>query len=116
MRFYFLAATVHEDGDSTEGEFGANVDVYFKPIVRTPRLLFRLDEAKNRFLALRMGYRYLPSFTGDPTESRAVLEATGRHPLMGLWVRPFGSEPLRFPWSQRSPVWISRRSTVRVRM
>ena len=24
MRFYVLAATVHEDGDSTEGEFGAN--------------------------------------------------------------------------------------------
>ena len=96
LRFYFLATTVHEDGESTEAELGVNVDVYFKPIVRTPILLFRLDEAKNRFLMLRIGYRFLPSYTGDPTENRGVLEATGRHPLMGLLGNVLLSDRNRF--------------------
>jgi hypothetical protein len=75
MRFYFLATTVKESRDSTEGEFGPNFDFYLRPFKERKRLAgFRLDESKNRFLLLRVGYRYLDSFSGDPNEPRVVLE------------------------------------------
>ena len=63
MRFYFLATTVKESQQSTEGEFGPNFDFYLRPF-RNPKRFggFRLDESKNRFLLLRVGYRYLYSF------------------------------------------------------
>jgi hypothetical protein len=34
MRFYFLATTVKEAKDSTEGEFGPNFDFFLKPLKR----------------------------------------------------------------------------------
>jgi hypothetical protein len=84
MRFYFLATTVKESHESTEGEFGPNFDFYLRPFRERKRLAgFRLDESKNRFLLLRVGYRYLDSFSGDPDEHRVVLEATARYPLKG---------------------------------
>ena len=84
MRFYFLATTVKESRESTEGEFGPNVDFYLRPFRERKRLAgFRLDESKNRFLLLRVGYRYLDSFSADPNEHRVVLEATPRYPLKG---------------------------------
>jgi Protein of unknown function (DUF2490) len=84
MRFYFLATTVKESRESTEGEFGPNFDVYLRPFKERKRLAgFRLDESKNRFLLLRVGYRHLDSFSGDPDEHRVVLEATPRYPLKG---------------------------------
>ena len=63
MRFYFLATTVKESQESTEGEFGPNFDFYLRPF-RNPKRFggFRLDESKNRYLLLRVGYRYLHSF------------------------------------------------------
>ena len=65
IRLYFLATTVQENRESTEGEFGVNVDVQLKPLRRrTPLLEFRLDESKNRLLMTRIGYRYLPWYTG----------------------------------------------------
>ena len=84
MRFYFLATTVKENKESTEGEFGPNLDFYLQPF-RHPKHFgaFRLDESKNRFLMLRVGYRYLDSFSGNPDEHRVVLEATPRFPLVG---------------------------------
>jgi hypothetical protein len=85
IRLYFLATTVQENRESTEGEFGVNVDVHLKPLRRrTPLLEFRLDESKNRLLMTRIGYRYLPSYTGGSTEQRGVLEGTARVPLIGF--------------------------------
>lgn len=85
IRLYFLATTVQENRESTEGEFGVNVDVQLKPLRRrTPLLEFRLDESKNRLLMTRIGYRYLPSYTGGATEQRGVLEGTARFPLIGF--------------------------------
>ena len=82
MRFYFVATTVKEDKESTEGEFGPNFDFHVRPFRNRKRFAgFRLDESKNRFLLLRVGYRYLQSFNGDPDEHRIVLEATARYPL-----------------------------------
>ena len=83
MRFYFLATTVKESKESTEGEFGPNFDFYLRPIRDRKHFAgFRLDESKNRFLLLRVGYRYLDSFSDDPDEHRVVLEATARYPLL----------------------------------
>lgn len=85
MRFYFLATTVKESKESTEAEVGPNFDFYLKPLRKQKRLgVFRLDESKNRFLMVRVGYRYIHPFTGDaPGEHRGVLEATPRFPLVG---------------------------------
>jgi hypothetical protein len=38
MRFYFLATTVKESRESTEGEFGPNFDVYLRPFKERKRL------------------------------------------------------------------------------
>jgi hypothetical protein len=82
-RLYFLATAVQESRESTEGEFGVNIDVQLKPLKRkTPLLEFRLDESKNRLLMTRIGYRYLPSYTGGSAEQRGVLEGTARVPLI----------------------------------
>ena len=80
-RLVLVATTVQEDGETTDGEFGANLDFFLKPIRRPPQLLFRLDESKNRVLMIRSGYRYLPSYTGGSAENRVLLEATVRFPL-----------------------------------
>ena len=85
VRLFLLATTVQENSDTTEGEFGVNVDIRLKPLRRNPLLMFRLDESKNSVLTLRAGYRYLPSYTGGSTENRGVLEATGRYPLMAVF-------------------------------
>ena len=85
VRFFFLATTVQENGVSTEGEFGVNVDLHLKPFRTRPiTLLYRLDESKNRLLLVRAGYRNLPSYTGGANENRGVLEVTPRYPLIGL--------------------------------
>jgi hypothetical protein len=85
MRFFFLATTVQENRESTEAEFGVNFDLYLKPLrKRAPKLLFRLDESKNRRVLMRVGYRYLPSYTGGDNEHRGVLEITPRYPLNGF--------------------------------
>jgi hypothetical protein len=84
-RLFLLATTVQENRESTEAELGVNFDLYLKPIRRrAPKLLFRLDESKNRLLLMRVGYRYLPSYTGGSNEHRGVLEVTPRYPLTGL--------------------------------
>jgi hypothetical protein len=84
MRFYFVATTVKEDKESTEGEFGPNFDFYLRPLRNAKRFgVIPLDESKHRVLLLRVGYRYLQSFSGDPDEHRAVIETTARSPLAG---------------------------------
>ncbi len=82
-RFYFLATTVKENRESTEGEFGPNFDFYLKPLRKLNRVgLFRVDESKIRLLMVRVGYHYIqPYGSDDPGENRGILEATARYPL-----------------------------------
>jgi hypothetical protein len=124
MRFYFLATTVKEETNSTEGEFGPNLDFYHRP-VRNPKRFggLPLDESKHRYVLLRVGYRYLHSYTGDPEEHRAVLEATGRYPLVaGLLVSNRGRVDLRFidaenSWRFRNRLSLEKEIAIgRVRM
>jgi len=83
MRFYFLATTVKESRESTEGEYGPNFDFYLKPLRKHTALsLLPLDESKNRPLMIRLGYRFIIPYTGDsPKEHRGVIEAVARYPL-----------------------------------
>ncbi len=85
MRLHFLGTTTRENTKSTEGEFGLNLDFYIKPIREKktlgPLRILRLDESRRRWFMLRVGYHYLPSYTGGTAESRGLLEATGRFPL-----------------------------------
>ena len=85
MRFYFLATTVKESEETTEGEYGPNFDFYLKPLRHKTILgALPLDESKNRLLMVRAGYHYIHSYSGNGSdEHRGVLEATARYPLMG---------------------------------
>ena len=98
MRFYFLATTVRESRESTEAELGPNFDFYLRPLRhRTHWAGIRLDESKNRVLMVRVGYRYLHSFSGNPDEHRPVLEATARFPLpVGVLVSKRARTDIRF--------------------
>ena len=80
-RVMLVATNVQENGEKTDGEFGANLDLFLKPIRRAPKLMFRLDQSKNSVLMIRGGYRHMPSYTGGGVENRVLLEATVRYPL-----------------------------------
>ena len=84
MRFYFLATTVKESRESTEGEFGPNFDFYLKPVRKRSALSWLpRDESKSRLLLVRVGYRFIHPYTGDdPDEQRVVIESTPRYPLV----------------------------------
>ena len=69
-RLLLVATTVKEDGDTTDAEVGANLDLFLKPILRPPNLLYRLDESKNSVLMIRSGYQYLTPYTGGSAENR----------------------------------------------
>jgi hypothetical protein len=84
MRLYFLATTTREGKNSTEGEFGPNFDFYLKVRGKKtlgPLRLVRLDESRRQWIMVRVGYHYLPSYTGGTPESRGIVEATPRFPL-----------------------------------
>jgi len=84
MRFYFLMTTVKEEKNSTEGEIGPNFDFFIPALKHLKKWsLFPLDESRNQFLVLRVGYRYIFPFTEEgSSEHRGVLELTARHPLV----------------------------------
>jgi hypothetical protein len=82
FRVSFFAATTKEDRQGTSAEMGPNIDFFLKPLVKLKRItVFQLDQAKDRPLMLRLGYRYMPS-TNGPTEHRGLVEATARYPLV----------------------------------
>ncbi len=85
MRLYFLGTTTRESKASTEGEFGPNFDFYLRSIKQKktlgPLRMLRLDESRRQWIMVRVGYHYLPSYTGGNAESRGIVEATPRFPL-----------------------------------
>ena len=98
MRFYFLATTAKEGQGATEGEFGPNFDFYLRPLKQRTRVGgLRLDASKDQVLLVRVGHRYLPSFSGDPAEHRTVFELTARYSLAaGVLVSYRNRVDLRF--------------------
>jgi len=122
MRFYFLATTVKESEETTEGEYGPNLDFYIKPLKKQRKkwLVFPLDESKARRLSVRVGYRYiLPYGSDDPGEHRGVLEITPRTPLpAGILVSDRSRMDFRFiegvySWRYRNRLTFEREFSVR---
>jgi len=121
MRFYFLATTVNEDHEVTEGEYGPNFDFYLKPLVKHQKRwgIFRLDESKKRPLFVRVGYRYIHPYTGNsPNEHRGVVEVTPRYPLLSgvlvsdrnrLDLQSIGEE---FSWRYRNRLTVEKEFSI----
>lgn len=81
MRLYFSAAGTKENGESTDADFGASIDLHVKPLVKLKQDRgTREDESKSKLLLLRAGFHFLPSRQG-PAESRIALDAIPRVPL-----------------------------------
>ncbi|HUJ93801.1 MAG TPA: hypothetical protein VLW84_00940 [Terriglobales bacterium] len=78
-RLFFMAAqSVDQDSGQERWQFGPNLDISLKPILR---MKFRtLDPEKRKYLTFRIGYRRLLSENG-PDENRMILEVTPRYPL-----------------------------------
>jgi hypothetical protein len=97
MRLFFLVRGTSEDGVHTGFQFGSNVDLYVKPLLKLKRFtVFELDQSKSRLLTFRLGYRYVNT-PGGPVENRAVLEVTPRFPLAsGIFVSDRNRADLRF--------------------
>jgi len=77
-RLFFMAQkAVDQDSEQERWQFGPNLDITLKPILR---MKFRtLDPEKRKYLTFRIGYRHLIS-TG-PDENRMILALTPRVPL-----------------------------------
>ncbi len=120
MRFYFLATTVKESKETSEGEYGPNFDFYLKPLRKMNKWGgFRLDESKNRLVAVRLGYRLIHPYTGDGSnEHRGVVEVTPRYPLaLGVLVSDRSRMDLRsiegtFSWRYRNRLTVEKEFTI----
>jgi len=82
-RFRFLASLTRarDTAMNTEGTLEVDFDIGVKAFIRE-RLRNLPDNHRGKYLTLRTGYAYIPSFgDGNDKEHRIVLEATGRYPL-----------------------------------
>jgi hypothetical protein len=79
IRLFFMASqSVDQDSGQERWQFGPNLDITLKPILR---MKFQtLDPEKRKYLTMRIGYRRLISQTGAD-ENRMILELTPRFPL-----------------------------------
>ena len=114
FRLMFDASTTQEAGNTIGGQFGANFDMFTKPLLKLKRFtVFQLDESKSRPLTIRIGYNRLPT-PGKPPENRVVLDATPRYPLKaGILVADRNRVDLRwingdFSWRYRNRLMVER--------
>ncbi len=114
VQLFLDASTTQEAGSRVGSEFGANIDLFVKPVLKLKRFtVFQLDESKSRLLTLRAGFHYLPAPDG-PNETRVVLEGTPRYPLKaGVLVTNRNRADLRFiagkfSWRYRNRLVLER--------
>jgi hypothetical protein len=114
VRLHFVAQQTRENNASTEIDVGADVDFFFKPLVKLERFAgLQVDESKSRPLLLRVGYHYLPS-TDGANEQRVIVEATPRLPLAaGAIISDRNRVDLRvinneFSWRYRNRLTVER--------
>lgn len=119
FRLSFIATTTQEAGSTVGSEFGANFDIFVKPLFKLKRFtVFQLDESKSRLLTFRAGYHYLPS-PGGSNENRVLVEATPRYPLKaGILVSDRNRVDLRwiggdFSWRYRNRLTVERTFAIR---
>jgi len=81
LRFLASLTRARETAKNTEGTLEVDFDIGVKAFIRQ-RLRNLPDNHRGKYLTLRTGYAYIPSFgEGSDKEHRIVLEATGRYPL-----------------------------------
>lgn len=114
LRVSFTASSTQEAGTRIGSDFGADLDVFVKPLFDLKRFtIFQLDESKSRLLTVRAGYHYLAAPDG-PNETRIVLEATPRFPLKaGILLADRNRADLRsvdgiFSWRYRNRLAMER--------
>ena len=119
FRFMFNASTTQESGNTIGSQFGANFDVFMKPLLKLKRFtVFQLDESKSRPLTIRTSYDILPT-PGKPLENRLVLDGTPRYPLQaGILVANRNRVELRwingdFSWRYRNRLAVERTFAIR---
>ncbi|MGA3055792.1 MAG: DUF2490 domain-containing protein [Candidatus Korobacteraceae bacterium] len=80
-RLSLQAGRILEEDTPAQAAFGANLEVYVKPLVRLRAAVGEQpDRAKLRTLTLSVGYRYF-TLAGTAPENRIVMEASPRFPL-----------------------------------
>jgi len=79
FRFIEYVTRATEASPSTKGHFEVDLDIGLKPVLRT-KLRNLPDTHRGKYLFLRVGYAYIPTFN-DGKEHEIVLEATARFPL-----------------------------------
>jgi hypothetical protein len=83
IRFEFQAKQTREGGEPTQAELGPSISFYLKPLLKLKDFArFDLDLAKSRPLVVSIGYRYLASPDGAPT-NRMEPVATFHIPMKG---------------------------------
>ena len=113
FRFMSNASTTQESGNTIGSQFGANFDVFMKPLLKLKRFtVFQLDESKSRPLTIRVAYDLLPN-VGKPLENRMVRDGTPRYPQAGILVANRNRVELRwingdFPWRYRNRLAVER--------
>ena len=68
IRFELQAKQTREGGEPTQAELGPSISFYLKPLLKLKDFAkFDLDLAKSRPLVVSIGYRYLATPDGAPT-------------------------------------------------
>ena len=114
-RLFFMAQkAVDQDSELERWQFGPNLDITLKPILR---MKFQtLDPEKRKYLTFRIGYRHLIS-TG-PDENRMILAVTPRFPLpKSVLLTDRSQVDLRwrngFSWRYRNRLGMEKSCTIR---
>jgi hypothetical protein len=81
LRFMLQAARTRDGDTVASSQFGPNLDIFFRPLVR--KKLRTNDPGKEKFLVFRIGYQYVAN-VGKPNENRTLLELTTRFHLPWL--------------------------------
>ena len=115
-RLFFMAQkSEDQDSEQERWQFGPNLDITLKPIVR---MKFQtLDPEKRKYLTMRIGYRHLISQPGAD-ENRMILELTPRFPLPKSFLLSDRSRmDLRwrngFSWRYRNRLGVERNFKIR---
>jgi hypothetical protein len=78
IRGDFIVARSQDAGRNKSFEMGPDIEVYFKQFVKNR---IKTDNTANRqLLTIKAGYHYLAG-VGQPSENRAIVQATSRFPL-----------------------------------
>lgn len=77
-RLMLMASRTKDEDTVNSGEFGPNLDINFRPLLR--KVLRSNDSSKSNFATLRVGYQYIRNLD-KPNESRIQIGVTTRFHL-----------------------------------